>query len=202
MLLPTLALVCTSLQLAAAEPKVVSMPIRRAALENLEKRAASISVDLSEPANRFHYEVSAAMGTPQQTIPVLLDTGSSDLWVFSSSSCGGSGCANVTFDSSKSSSFQTTTQNGFGIGYADGSKVTGDLATDNVGIGGAEITNLTFGLASNGSTTSGTGILGIGFAANEAPPGQYPNIIDQMVSEKLINTRAYSLYLDDLRKFS
>jgi hypothetical protein len=46
-----------------------------------------------------------------------------------------------------------------------------------------------------------TGIMGIGFDADESlPPGvnTYPNIIDDMVAQDLINTRAYSLWLDDL----
>lgn len=43
--------------------------------------------------------------------------------------------------------------------------------------------------------------MGIGFDADESlPPGVniYPNIIDDMVAQGLINTRAYSLWLDDL----
>ena len=46
-----------------------------------------------------------------------------------------------------------------------------------------------------------TGIMGIGFSAGESlaqTTEPYPNIIDQMVTQGLINTRAYSLWLDDL----
>lgn len=53
------------------------------------------------------------------------------------------------------------------------------------------------GLALN--TTVGIGILGIGYQAGEsvAPKNRYPNLMDQFVAQKLINLRAYSLYLDD-----
>lgn len=51
--------------------------------------------------------------------------------------------------------------------------------------------------------TSNEGVMGVGFENNEAivqvPGAQpYPNLVDQMVSEKLIQARAYSLYLDDI----
>jgi Eukaryotic aspartyl protease len=51
--------------------------------------------------------------------------------------------------------------------------------------------------------TSEEGVMGVGFRTNEAIlqfPGQqpYPNLVDQMVSEKIIQSRTYSLYLDDI----
>jgi hypothetical protein len=60
------------------------------------------------------------------------------------------------------------------------------------------------GLAYN--STIGTGLMGIGYAINEASnspqgsaPFTYPSIIEQMVSQNLITRKAYSLYLDDLQ---
>ena len=75
--------------------------------------------------------------------------------------------------------------------------------TDDFKIGGATIKNLQMGLAN--TTTSGFGVIGIGFDENEASLTSitsvpYPNLIDQMVSQGLINTKAYSLYLDDLEE--
>lgn len=46
-------------------------------------------------------------------------------------------------------------------------------------------------------TASGTGVLGIGFTANEAAEVAYPNLVDEMVEQGLIPTKAYSLYLND-----
>lgn len=48
-----------------------------------------------------------------------------------------------------------------------------------------------------------TGIMGIGFGTDESPPlgkKTYPNIVDEMMTQGLISTRAYSLWLDDLSK--
>ena len=51
--------------------------------------------------------------------------------------------------------------------------------------------------------TSTEGVMGVGFKGNEAIlqfPGTspYPNLVDQMVSQGLIKSRTYSLYLDDI----
>jgi Eukaryotic aspartyl protease len=49
------------------------------------------------------------------------------------------------------------------------------------------------------------GIMGIGFDADESIASNggkpYHNIIDVMVQQKIINTRAYSLWLDNLGMF-
>ena len=51
-------------------------------------------------------------------------------------------------------------------------------------------------------STSQDGVMGVGFVSNEAillfEPQPYPNLVDQMVSQKLILSRTYSLYLDDI----
>jgi hypothetical protein len=62
------------------------------------------------------------------------------------------------------------------------------------------VQNLTMAVATSARYVD-TGIMGIGFDTDESlPPGAktYPNIIDDMVAQGLINTRAYSLWLDDL----
>ncbi len=54
------------------------------------------------------------------------------------------------------------------------------------------------------TTTIGTGIIGVGFAADESvctsagPCTTYPTVVDQLVGQKKINSRAYSLWLNDL----
>jgi hypothetical protein len=61
------------------------------------------------------------------------------------------------------------------------------------------------GLAFN--STVPTGLMGIGYDTNESPdanseldiPTIYPNLIDQMVIQGIIPSKAYSLYLDDLQ---
>lgn len=73
---------------------------------------------------------------------------------------------------------------------------SGDYISDNLFIGGSEIKTLEMGLAEN--TTVNIGIMGVGYDTNEAAQTVYPSIIDQMVDQKLINIKAYSLWLNDL----
>jgi Eukaryotic aspartyl protease len=100
-------------------------------------------------------------------------------------------------DSQASSTFTSVAPGGFNISYADQSGSSGDYFTDNLQIGGATIKDLQMGLALK--TTTSVGIMGIAYPVGEsvANKNRYPNIIDQMVSQKLINLRAYSLWLDD-----
>ena len=98
-------------------------------------------------------------------------------------------------DSSQSSTFEVVIPGGFQIQYLDGSTAEGDYVADHFEIGETVIETLQMGLANQ--TASGTGVLGIGFTANEAAETLYPNLVDQMVAQGFIPTKAYSLYLND-----
>jgi hypothetical protein len=124
----------------------------------------------------------------------------------SSSACKTGNCADGSFDSSKSSSFQIVAP-GFNVSYGDGTVDTGDYFTDLVGLGGIKIQNMTMGLANvaiNGPNdpTLVQGLLGVGNVLLESEVGildqVVPTIYDQLVSEGYINRAAFSLYLDDL----
>ena len=80
------------------------------------------------------------------------------------------------------------------------SGVTGNYFSDDFSIGGVTIENLTMAVATEAAYVA-TGVMGIGFDTDESSAFQgdiYPNIIDDMVTQDLINARAYSLWLDDL----
>jgi hypothetical protein len=66
---------------------------------------------------------------------------------------------------------------------------------------GAQVTGMQFGVGIDATSTEG--VMGVGYRTNEAIlqfPGTsaYPNLVDQMVTQKLIQSRTYSLYLDDI----
>lgn len=104
-------------------------------------------------------------------------------------------------------SFQSTTVTELGSGFSiryvtPGSGIVGDYVADNFAVGDMALQNLTMAVATIARHVD-TGIMGIGFDTDESlPPGKktYPNIVDEMMTQGLISTRAYSLWLDDLSK--
>ncbi|KAK6358204.1 hypothetical protein TWF730_007555 [Orbilia blumenaviensis] len=204
---------CLSTQSAApaAAPKVVSMPFARRedarTLDKIKRDSVSVSLGNAQRGSRSIgiYYVNTTIGTPGQTIQLQLDTGSSDLWMFSEEACRSDDvmCLGGIFDPEESSTYELLYNGEFNISYVTpGSGVHGDYIRDNVQMAGAEIKGLTMGLAKRAKQVP-TGIMGIGYRENEAIFAQtggrnsYPNIIDLMANQSIINTRAYSLYLDD-----
>lgn len=103
-----------------------------------------------------------------------------------------------------SSTFDIVGPDEFNISYVDGSGSAGDYFQDTFKIGGATLTQFQMGLAT--TTSIGTGIMGIGYNTSEANLGTgngtvYPNLPVAMVNQGVINSAAYSLWLNDLRKF-
>ena len=88
----------------------------------------------------------------------------------------------------------------FNVSYEDGSGASGDYATDNVGIGRTMLEGLQFGIGYQSTTPEA--VLGIGYVDNEAQQNlkqqSYPNLPQAMVNGGLIQTNAYSIWLDDL----
>jgi elongation factor G len=107
-----------------------------------------------------------------------------------------------TVNAADSSSFEMVGQGDFAIAYVDESFSTGDYFTDTIEIGGAVVTNLTMGLGRN--TTIEYGLVGVGYTSNVASVQTtntiYPNLPVTMKNDGLINTVAYSLWLNDLGK--
>lgn len=99
-------------------------------------------------------------------------------------------------NASASSTFELVDRGGFDITYLDGRNIKGSYFNDTVTFGEGKIENQQLGLASD--TVRATGLMGLGFSANVAARKKYPTVIDNMVEQGLIETRAFSLYLNDL----
>ncbi|KAJ8129129.1 hypothetical protein O1611_g4504 [Lasiodiplodia mahajangana] len=102
----------------------------------------------------------------------------------------------ATYEPADSSTYKLVDADAFTIQYLDTSGAEGDYIKDTFHIAGTSIEALQVGLAENSSINSG--LLGIGFNTNVAAAKPYPNIIDLLVNQDLIASKAYSLYLDDL----
>ena len=132
-----------------------------------------------------------AIGTPAQTFKVVLDTGSSNLWV-PSQECGSIACyLHTKYDSSASSTYKANGSE-FEIRYGSGS-LSGFISNDNVQIGDLKIKNQDFAEATSEPGLAFAfgrfdGIMGLGYdtiSVNKIVPPFY-NMLDQgMLDEPL-----------------
>ncbi|KAJ7112948.1 aspartic peptidase domain-containing protein [Mycena epipterygia] len=112
------------------------------------------------------YLVNIGIGTPPQTVAVMVDTGSADLWLAQSpcSDCPGS---STLYDSTVSSTFSQNSTNTTTISYSEGDSVTGKVANETVQIGPYSVASQAFlqvnDLTSRTLTGPEAGILGLGF---------------------------------------
>ncbi|KAJ3983196.1 acid protease [Lentinula detonsa] len=146
------------------------------------KRASSAGISITDQDDDASYFATVSIGTPGQSMSVVLDTGSSDLWV-TGSSCKNCDGQTPLFDSTKSSSFKSSSSssssNNAGqttIQYGSGA-VAGTLAQDTVEFDGFTVQGQTFLLADD--LTDGlldgpvSGIMGLAFqsiASTESTP--------------------------------
>ncbi|ODQ79251.1 hypothetical protein BABINDRAFT_162286 [Babjeviella inositovora NRRL Y-12698] len=173
------------------------------------------------------YLANLSLGSNSQKVGVLMDTGSSDLWVTGSdnSFCetgtakrdlrrkrDASGDASEdfncgiygTFDKSTSTSFKSNNTDFF-TQYGDFTFASGVWGYDTVSIGSLTVENMSFAVANQSNSTMG--VLGIGFASlettyssamSEEDPYTYENFPMKLKSEGLIEKNIYSLYLNQL----
>lgn len=184
-------------------PKVIPVSFGRSTNRQpaLHRRAGTYSQELNNNLTGGGYYAQVTVGTPPQTVDLVVDTGSSDVWILDSRAnlCRSKTMQNYygyclsTYDPSKSSTYSIVSQDEFSIRYVDGSGAEGDYIRDTFSIGGADIKKLQMGLAEN--STINSGLLGIGFAANVASRTPYPNIMSLFEDQDLIAIQAYSLYL-------
>ncbi|KAG0149952.1 hypothetical protein CROQUDRAFT_88501 [Cronartium quercuum f. sp. fusiforme G11] len=137
-------------------------------LSSLKKRQVS-EVGLVNAFSDAIYTGSITIGTPPQSFNVIMDTGSSDLWVADTACTTDNGCPrSVTrFDTQASTSFLNITKP-FKVTYGSG-RVAGNLGTDVVSVGLFSVTGQTLGtcdvvenILRSGLDTSG--ILGLGWS--------------------------------------
>lgn len=157
------------------------------------KKDGTASVTIEN--EKTFYLVDVEVGSNKDKNQVLIDTGSSDLWVVASdANCQGVDCKNYgTFDESSSSSYKDLNEN-FKISYGDGSGASGNWATDDVTVGDVEVSALQFAVATQSS--SDIGVLGIATKNVESSDSSYNNLPYALQKQGKIDKVAYSLYLN------
>ncbi|CUM64810.1 uncharacterized protein PRCAT00002423001 [Priceomyces carsonii] len=159
------------------------------------KRDGSDPVQIQN-AKSFYY-AELLLGSNKQKNGVVVDTGSSDLWVVASgaqcnanTSCDAYGSYNASLSSTSKKLNET-----FSIEYVDQTTSLGPFYKDNIGFsgGGTGVTGLQFGDCN--TTSSDIGVLGIGFKSGESTKNEYDNLPALLASQGVIPKNAYSLYL-------
>lgn len=130
----------------------------------VQRRQSSAAIPITNQGSDTSYFGVVNIGTPSQSFDVVLDTGSSDLWV-AANNCQSCPSGTPEFDPSKSTSLQSSTTN-LELHYGSGA-VAGTLAADTVSMGPYTIQQQTFVVVDQ--ITSGlidgslAGIMGLAF---------------------------------------
>jgi len=191
---------------------------KRSVQGHLQKRAGTVSTNVYDVLSWSlggAYYANVTVGTPAQPQVVILDTGSSDLYFDASSaqtckqpSSDPESCQGGTYDLSKSSTYkQVDAAPAFNTSFGDGSSAQGPYGSDVVGIGDVLVSPVQFGVAQEVDSTTGysIGLMGIGYSTNEAVQAVqdfYPNMPEVLKDSGVINSRLYSIYLNDARSTS
>jgi len=161
------------------------------------KGDGSHAVPISNFLNAQYFS-EIAIGSPPQEFKVILDTGSSNLWV-PSSECGSIACyLHTKYDHASSSSYK---KNGsaFEIRYGSG-ELSGYVSEDTLQIGDLKVKNQLFAEATSEPGLAFAfgrfdGILGLGYdtiSVNKMPPPFY-----NMIEQGLLDEPLFAFYLGD-----
>jgi len=153
---------------------------------------------------------AVTVGTPEQEMVVILDTGSSDLYFDAASApaCQATGpysCRGGEFAPGDSSTYKIVQpEPAFNTSFGDGSTASGPFSSDTVCVGDVCVENVQFGVATSVDSTTGYAIslMGLGYSENEATRHEYPNVPEVLKSAGVIESRLYSIFLNSFSETS
>ncbi|KAL1409399.1 hypothetical protein Q8F55_003382 [Vanrija albida] len=136
------------------------------------------------------YLAQVEIGTPPQTLTLNLDTGSSDLWVFSSDLSAADQANHDVFDYHKSTTWKPISGATFSVGYGDGSAASGGVGRDVVKLGGLTIPNQAVEIAQTQykfAKGNNDGLVGLGYYTgrhgNKVSTGPEKTPVDNLIAQ-------------------
>lgn len=157
--------------------------------QSLQQAAAQQSGSVAANPEQYDqaYLCEVAVGSDSQTLQLDFDTGSSDLWVFSTELPSSEQSGHSIYNPASSSSSSKLNGYTWSISYGDGSGASGDVYTDKVVVGGVTATKQAVEPASSISTEfqqdSNDGLLGLAFSKiNTVQPRSQTTFFDTVKS--------------------
>lgn len=131
------------------------------------------SVDAHSLRGDLEYLSEVKIGTPEQTFMLNFDTGSSDLWVFSTATNRDQVRGQALYDPGASNTAQLQNGQTWRISYQDESSASGIVYQDSVSIGGLKVPQQMVEVAQSVSPAftadaACSGLVGLGFDNNNA----------------------------------
>lgn len=187
--------------LAYAFNKYVPAEKQAAILASLPKRDTGSVATNAEPnpggVDKL-YLTEVSIGSPAQQLNLDFDTGSSDLWVFSTDTPSSYTSGQTLYNPHHSNSSKLLEGETWFIGYGDGSQSSGIVYSDDVTIGGLTVTGQAVESATNASSqftvdSQCSGLVGLAYSkGNTAVPTKQKTWFDNISStldKKLFTVR-------------
>ncbi|KAJ3191403.1 hypothetical protein HK101_007815 [Irineochytrium annulatum] len=185
-------------KIAAASAAVGNTTVSNAtSATGLTSEALSVFKDVATEFNS-----NLLIGTPPQTLRVLLDTGSFQLWL-RGRQCNTASCVGApAFNPDLSSTFQTSHKTATPLEYADGTKVTGFIGSDVVAVNGDVVENFEFTIATSLTSSNpvgdldSDGIVGMSLTPTDSSLGAYPIFFERLMGAGKVQTAQFAYYID------
>jgi len=151
--------------------------------------------------NDLEYVVQVQIGTPGVNLKLDFDTGSSDLWVWSSE-LRSSTSGHTIYNPKKSSTAKAVSGATWNITYGDGSSASGNVYIDTISIGDVTIPKQGIELAQKLSSSfqqdgGSDGLLGLAWPSlNTVKPAQQATPVQNLINQNIIPSDLFTANLD------